>query len=162
MSRSVFIVRFWGPVIVLMALIFVASTDMFGGDETSSLVRPFLEWLLPGQPESLYEQLHFLIRKAGHLIGYAWLAMLTWRALRHRLGPDGNLALRPVTRGFLACVILIPALYAVTDEWHQTFTEVREGKVSDVLIDTVGAILGMASCWFLSQVRFSRLRTAEA
>jgi VanZ family protein len=33
---------------------------------------------------------------------------------------------------------IIAVLYAVSDEIHQTFTPTREGRIRDVVIDTVG------------------------
>ncbi len=38
--------------------------------------------------------------------------------------------------------ILICFIYACTDEYHQTFVIGRTGKISDVLIDMIGVILG--------------------
>lgn len=38
--------------------------------------------------------------------------------------------------------IIICFIYACTDEFHQTFVSQRTGQISDVLIDTVGAIIG--------------------
>jgi VanZ family protein len=34
-------------------------------------------------------------------------------------------------------------LYAITDEFHQTFTPGRNASITDVGIDAVGAILGV-------------------
>lgn len=38
--------------------------------------------------------------------------------------------------------ILICFLYACSDEYHQTFVEGRTGQFSDVVIDTIGGLLG--------------------
>jgi VanZ family protein len=35
-------------------------------------------------------------------------------------------------------------MYAVSDEWHQTFVPTRVGTPSDVMIDAAGAALGLA------------------
>lgn len=43
------------------------------------------------------------------------------------------------------CIIIsliICFLFACTDEWHQTFINQRTGQFSDVLIDTLGALVG--------------------
>ena len=38
-------------------------------------------------------------------------------------------------------------IYALSDEWHQTFVEGRTGSMSDVAKDTVGIIIcGIAIC----------------
>lgn len=38
--------------------------------------------------------------------------------------------------------VIICFIYACTDEFHQTFVTNRTGQISDVLIDTFGAIIG--------------------
>ena len=42
--------------------------------------------------------------------------------------------------------ILLCFLYACTDEYHQTFVNGRTGQLTDVLIDTIGGIIG---CMFI-------------
>ncbi|MBM3666190.1 MAG: hypothetical protein FJW90_01690 [Actinobacteria bacterium] len=73
------------------------------------------------------------VRKLGHVAGYALLAFLWWWALLGR-----------VRRPLLAAVAISLA-YAVSDEYHQTFTESRNGSPLDVGIDAVG--VGLASLW---------------
>ena len=76
------------------------------------------------------------LRKAGHAFVYAVLGILLLRAL-------APTARRPGRRlGALA--VALAALYAVTDEFHQSLVPGREPRVSDVLIDIVGASLGVA------------------
>jgi VanZ family protein len=48
-------------------------------------------------------------------------------------------------RKALLCVIL----YASSDEFHQLFVPTREGRVTDVMIDTVGGTLGLLALWVL-------------
>ena len=47
--------------------------------------------------------------------------------------------------------MLTAALYAATDEVHQLFVPGRSGQVSDVLLDSAGAIAGLA---LLGGIRF--------
>ena len=52
----------------------------------------------------------------------------------------------------LACWALVAlfglaALYAVTDEFHQTFVPSRQGQIVDVFIDSLGAALGLFAVW---------------
>lgn len=46
---------------------------------------------------------------------------------------------------FWICLVtaLICFLFALTDEYHQTFVDGRTGQMLDVLIDTIGAFLGI-------------------
>jgi VanZ family protein len=67
-----------------------------------------------------------IIRKLGHLSGYALLTTLWWWALRGVAG-------RP-----LLIAVGIAFVYACTDEFHQTFVSGRTGTPVDVAIDSIG------------------------
>ncbi len=81
-----------------------------------------------------------VLRKLAHLAEYAILGGLLLRATP-RLGP----------------AVVLAALYAVSDEVHQTFVEGRVGAVLDVAIDTLGALGGVLA-WAL--IDTSRARRA--
>jgi VanZ family protein len=68
-------------------------------------------------------------RKLVHFGEYALLCFLWWRLLRTRLS-DRRAAL---------VAFVIASLYAVTDEFHQSFVEGRHGTPVDWAIDTAGA-----------------------
>jgi VanZ family protein len=70
-------------------------------------------------------------RKFIHAADYALLCFLWWRALRTKL--DRTVALVPAFG--------ITVLYAISDEYHQTFVTGRHGSWVDVLIDSMGAAL---------------------
>ena len=59
-----------------------------------------------------------------------------------------RLALRQFLRSFPirwpgAAAWLAAALYAVLDEWHQTFVAGRSGQLRDICIDSAGALSGV-------------------
>jgi VanZ family protein len=83
-------------------------------------------------------------RKLIHFAQYGLLAALWWRALWPRTG-GGRAAL---------LAFVITALYAATDEYHQTFVEGRSGNPIDWAIDCAGAAL--------VSVRIARRRRARA
>jgi len=91
-----------------------------------------------------------VIRKCAHVTEYAVLALLLWRALR------SIPVLRAKTLIVLAAVVLGCALFAATDEFHQTFVKSRTPSVRDVLLDIAGAILGL-----LIGVSFARGHSKE-
>jgi len=70
-------------------------------------------------------------RKLIHAAEYGLLCFLWWRPLRLGMSP-GRAAL---------VAFLISSLYAVTDEYHQSFVEGRSGNPVDWAIDTAGAAL---------------------
>ena len=76
----------------------------------------------------------WLVKKGGHMLGYALLAVAYARGLAG--------GARPTRRQLLAAVALA-GLYAITDEFHQWFVAGRGAAATDVLIDTVGAGLGV-------------------
>ena len=67
-----------------------------------------------------------ILRKLGHVTGYALLTALWWWALRGVVG-------RP-----LLIAVCIAFAYACTDEFHQTFVSGRTGTPVDVAIDSIG------------------------
>lgn len=130
------------PVILWMVVIFTASTDLMSAEHTSRFIGPFLRWLVPEISAGAMAAAEFLVRKLAHLTEYAILGALLSRAFH------GYLSMRPSK--FLATVaFLAAAIFAATDEFHQSFVASRTASVHDVLIDTCGALLGLAAYWML-------------
>jgi VanZ family protein len=144
-------VRYWMPAIVWMAIIFLGSTDMLSAEHTSRFLVPFLRWFDPQISLAALDQIQFAIRKLGHLTEYAILAMLLWRALRGGVRWPMKMSLL-----FLVAA-LASAIFAASDEFHQSFVPSRTGSPNDVMIDICGALAGLAICWM-----FARRRTAIA
>ena len=88
----------------------------------------------PGEEIPEFGGADLLMKKAGHMLGYALLALSCLRGLAGR---------RVITRrlGFLA--VLLACLYAVSDEFHQAFVPGRNSSPYDVMIDMLGAMLGV-------------------
>src|SRR2546429_9802939 len=76
--------RLWryGPVVVWAALIFIGSSSILSGSNTSTFLVQPMHWLFPTASDSTLQLAHLLIRKAGHLTEYAILAWLAARAFR--------------------------------------------------------------------------------
>lgn len=127
--------RRWAPVTVWMALIFAFSTDWFAAPNTSALFQPLLSWLLPGIAPETIQIVHAVLRKLGHLSEYFILAILLTAAGQTQW-PKQNRGSR-----FLITVIFA-TLYAISDEWHQSFVPSRSASAVDVMIDACGAICG--------------------
>jgi len=102
----------WMPALVVMSVIFWFSAQ--SGEEL-----PVFSWA------------DKIVKKSGHVIGYALLAFWYWYAL----GFQSN-------RRWLAWVLAI--LYAATDEYHQSFVPYRGPSIWDVLIfDNFGALISL-------------------
>lgn len=96
---------------------------------------------LPRAPQSM---LDVLVKKGGHLTEYAVLAVLIHHALGAAVGDARRTA--PVAWA-------LAVLYATTDELHQAFVPGRRAALSDVAIDGMGALLGLAALLALRRLR---------
>lgn len=96
-------VRYWLPVVIWMTVIFFLS----GRESVQVADEPLI---------------NFLFFKTLHVIEYAILFVLYYRALKNK-----------------TAALLLTLLYAATDEIHQLFVPTREGKLRDVIIDAIGA-----------------------
>ena len=104
----------WGPVVLQMLLIFIASSIPNLG-------------ALPGGMSD----------KSGHAIGYGILGAVFLRALA-----GGKVA--GVTWSRAALALLFAVLYGISDEFHQSFVPGRSPDPLDVLADGIGGALGIA------------------
>ena len=82
---------------------------------------------LPGPPDPLWD---LVFKKAAHFVTYAILAGLLARAL----------APRP---GSATMALILTVLYAVSDEFHQSFVPGRMPTARDVAIDAAGALFAL-------------------
>jgi VanZ family protein len=129
----------WVPAIAWAALIWFFSTETFTAQSTAGFVLPFLSWLLPHASPQTLEQLHFLIRKAGHFGEYFVFALLVFR------GVCGG---RPGWNAHWAwSTILIVTGYATLDEFHQSFVPSRGASLADVALDTFGGAAAVLLFW---------------
>ena len=135
--------------LVWMSVIFLGSSDSHSYQHSSRLFEPLLHWLFPHMTQAHIEAIHHLFRKCGHLTEYAVLAILLWRAVRKPIRRDP----RPWSWREAMIAVLIVFLYASTDEFHQMFVPGRTPLISDVFIDTSGAIAGMILLWAVGRWR---------
>ena len=143
--------KYWLPVFFWMAVIFFMSTDAGSAAHTSRILEPLLHWFRPDILQSTIEEVHFYVRKGGHLSEYALLGILLLRALRATILVDA-----PLFKSGLAA-LLLAAAYAASDEFHQSFVPSRGASVRDVLIDTCGAFVGL--CVVIVCIKLRRVRS---
>jgi hypothetical protein len=105
----------WLPALLIMATIFGFSS-------------------IPGSEMPYFGSSDLFVKKAGHVLGYALLALAFWHGQRF-----------DKRRWWLA--LLFAVLYAISDEFHQSFVPGRHPSwVDALLIDGGGAAaaLGLA------------------
>ena len=92
------------------------------------------EVVTKAQGEKL-DSLDHLVRKNAHGFLYMTLAVLVSSTL---------FSFRKKGKDAIVYILFICQFYAVTDEFHQSFVPGRTSMVSDVLVDLLGAIIGIA------------------
>jgi VanZ family protein len=122
--------------IAWLAFISFASSDSFSAPNTSRIIGPLILWLFPNTSPETLAVVHFIMRKIAHFTEYAILGFLAARAFRTSPRPAIS------QRWFLICVTLV-VVYALTDEYHQTFVPSRTASIFDSLIDMAGGLTAL-------------------
>jgi len=111
----------WLPALVMMGLIFLFSAQ-------------------PAAQLPYFGAIDVLLKKSGHAIGYALLGLSYYYALPPRLSRFYRAALS----------LLMALLFALSDEFHQSFVEGRTSSLRDVAIDMMGAGAALLLAGFYS------------
>ncbi len=105
------------------------------------LALPFLQKLnlFPQiADKSLANELEYIVRKSAHIIEYTILYLLVYLSSSRVLFKRGeNRLAKALLFSLVFCFI-----FAISDEWHQLLVPSRDGRISDILIDTFGIFLG--------------------
>jgi VanZ family protein len=125
--------RYWLPPLAWMALIWSVSSDIGSSEHSAGTFAWILTLLFPWATAGQVEVAHLAIRKCGHMVEYAILAALWFRA--HRAGR--RLSFTASARWALG----ISVGWAIVDEVHQSFVPSRTASALDVLLDAAGASL---------------------
>jgi hypothetical protein len=115
--------RFLPPLAWSMVIAWFSGARYHGG-ATAVFIEPWLRALLPWATLEQIAGAHWLLRKTGHVVEYAVLALLWRRALAAPGAPAP-------WRWPFALAMLTAGL----DEVRQALTPTREGRVLDVLLD---------------------------
>lgn len=129
-------ITLWAAVIICMGMIFSfsAQTSDQSNELSNSLLDEIIRFFAVGASENTIEFLSVFIRKVAHFSEYALLGALIFLLMRVGYGVEGKWgAIMPP---------VFSLLYAVTDEIHQLFVGGRSCQITDVAIDTLGAIAG--------------------
>jgi VanZ family protein len=134
---------FWIPAILVAILISIFSTHYFTGEQTGRVIIPILHWFFPHALPRTLHLMHVGIRKLAHVIEFGAFSISLFHGIR---GP------RHGWRWSWALATLFLAVaYAGLDEWHQSFVPLREPRVRDVAIDSLGALLAQGLVWLYAR-----------
>ncbi len=111
------------------------------------IIRPGFKSLDAGEKEAFAESIEAIIRKCAHFLEFLLLGMLllgSWSAEKRKFHRNALLALGTA------------ALYAVSDEIHQSFVPGRSCEIRDMCIDTAGSLSGILLaallCWLAKKL----------
>ncbi len=136
MSKNVKIIVSWAAVLLWMLFIFKMSSQVaIESNDLSLGITGLLYKLMDGFIRFNQAAVNHIVRKGAHFTAYLLLGILTLNAL----SSIGITKYRKVIIAFSICV-----LYAISDEIHQLFVPGRSGQPGDVLIDSLGAGVGIA------------------
>jgi VanZ family protein len=120
------------PAILWLLLVLFLGSAQFGPQQTAQQIVPTLRTLTPWLPPTRVQTVHAMLRKLSHLTEYAVLALLWVRALR----AQPRFTLKSASWAALALCLAC----AIVDETHQARVPGRQGSVSDVALDSLGAV----------------------
>ncbi len=146
-------------VILICITIFLFSAS--NSDESkkhSGGITSFIVRVIYGEPDDytaeeyaeIYSRTQLIVRKAAHFSIYLSLGFCAF-------GFACTFNIRKILMA--ACALGFSALYAASDEFHQTFVPGRCGTPTDVLIDSAGAIVGIAISYIIIYRLIVRKRT---
>lgn len=117
-------------------MIAIESTPWLSAHNTSRILYPLFHFLF-GIELFRFEIVNFYLRKCGHVVGYGILSWLAFRAWRETFPAQGD---PRWTMRWSTIAVLMTALVASLDEWHQSFIPTRTGRWQDVVLDTCAGI----------------------
>ena len=137
----------WVPAILLMALIFYFSQQpvIISNDLSMGITEPIIEIIEKAtQIDNVSEDtINHIVRKNAHFFLYFFLGIFVLIALKK----SGVIGYRSIMIALLFSVI-----FAISDEVHQLFVEGRGASLKDVLIDSIGATIGILIVSIISLV----------
>jgi len=137
----------YAPLILWLSFISFASSNSFSASNTSRYIGPLVFWLFPDTSQETLNTIHFVVRKLAHFSEYALLGLLAARAFRTSPNPS-------IRRYWFWISAALIVIYALLDEYHQSFVPTRTASFVDSLIDISG---GLTALIILSRRRPSNI-----
>jgi len=136
-TKKIYISISWVAVAICMGIIFCLSAQ--NGEESSDLSGSFVMIILNFLGLFVDEG---ILRIIAHCLEFMGLSVLTFNAVY----TTWQLKLTPVI-AFAGTVF-----YAITDEFHQIFVPGRAFQLTDILIDSTGALIGVIASLILLKI----------
>ena len=142
-KRTGMILLIFGLLIVFGIFCFSAQTGEESGNISQNFTEKFLSFF--GLRDADVNKTEHILRKCAHVLEYAFLGAVLYALALCIPKIQKNVCLPPLLSFGVSVV------YAVTDEIHQMFIPGRGPSVRDVLLDGLGALIGILA---VMSVRF--------
>lgn len=139
-GRKIYMLISWILVLICMGIIFSLSAQIAeeSQDLSDSFIRNLFEFLG-------IELKSDFVRTIAHMLEFMGLALLIFNAIYS----TWNLKLTPII------AFVGTSLYAITDEIHQIFVPGRAFQISDILVDSIGALIGVIASFVTLKIILS-------
>jgi VanZ family protein len=151
----------WVPAALSVLMIVLESTATMSANNTSQWLYPYWVRLFGPVSTAHWAEVHHLIRKTGHFVGYGVVSMAffySWRQTLLRMAVKHWTLWRRASVLAVLCTLLI----AILDEYHQSFLPSRTSSPKDVCIDLCGAITAQLFLLLVIQLFTRRLKLRAA
>ena len=158
-SISINIFRMILIILLLCTFFIIFGFSSQNGEKSGGINRKVTETILKvssnynkleeGEKEVVLHRTESIIRKIAHFSIYAVVGFLL-------MGLLSTYKIKDKWR--IIITIIIGILYAMSDEFHQSFSPGRTPKITDVYIDTLGIILG-ALLVVLIRIIYKKIKT---
>lgn len=140
MKKHIILILSWLCVLLTMIMIFCFSAENAEKSTQTSagVIEDVLDAVLPEDevtPE-LVNKLQFPFRKMAHFGIFMLLGFCLSNAF--------NITIKNKWYITYPCAFVAGVIYAISDEWHQSFSLNRGPSPKDVLIDSTGVFIGIA------------------
>lgn len=139
-GRKIYMLISWILVLICMGIIFSLSAQIAeeSQDLSDSFIRNLCEFLG-------IELKSDFVRTMAHMLEFMGLSLLIFNAVYS----TWNLKLTPII------AFVGTSLYAITDEIHQIFVPGRAFQISDILVDSIGALTGVIASFVTLKIILS-------
>ncbi len=126
------LVWYWVPLLAYASAMFYLSSQPIQGQEIAVYIKAVKSFMYA---EGNHHSIGF--DKVLHVIEYAILGVLTFRAFRYARMGESEVTIVLVS-------IIVVVAFGLTDEFHQWFTPFRHVEGWDLMADALGGTLGVS------------------
>ena len=144
-------------VIVCMTIIFTFSSDTSyeSTKKSNKIIITVAEMinkkeLSQKEKDRYINKFVFIVRKSAHFFIYLILGLLVASLIKEY----SLVNKRMMIYSFLICF-----LYAISDEIHQLFVNGRSGEIRDILIDSMGSLVGIGIYYLIRRRKNEQKKT---